>query len=114
MTNGSKTSEMVQSEDGDIPSEEIVYTGDENGIPITEMEFSHDEWGDNNSDDDDDDDNDDDSTDASNLDDDIEQHVQTMISLTKSAKLYDVERWLRMLLWTVQMYAYGHCSDYAF
>ena len=78
---------MVQSEDGDTSSEEFLYTGDENGIPITEIEFSDDEWGDNNSDDDDEDGDDDGSTEASNLDDDDEHHFRTILSITEPAKL---------------------------
>lgn len=49
------------------------------------------------------------------VEDDERNHIDNLVALTGDANMfYDVERWCRSLLWTIQMYIDGYCSDFAF
>lgn len=115
----------TDSEFGD----EVVYDGNEEGIPMSEF-YRTSNWNDpenseavDNSEDSDSDDSDDQSlstdNDENNLfEEDIDedkQHIDSMIRLYGSTdKLYDTERWFQTILWTIQMYIDGYCCDYRF
>lgn len=94
-----------------VPEEEIVYTGNEDGVPMDgslygngNASFDKEDGYYNMSDDSEDE-----------VFDPDKQHIETLVAISgDSDKYYNTERWLRALLWTLQMYIDGFCGDYTF
>ena len=109
---------------GTMDEEVIVYNGNETGVPMEEfVNFAQDWMSEDDSDDEDyapNSDDDDDDDDEYDYDDDMmcvdenAQHLETLAAYTDNGVLYDTERWLRTVLWTLQMYIDGVCPDYHF
>lgn len=107
--------------DSDV-EEQILYTGNEDGIPLSDADADADAEayiGDAVEDDVDEADLSDD--DSSSVEEDEEEvdpeqsHIDNLVSLTGDAsQFFDTERWFRTLLWTLQMYIDGYCGDYTF
>lgn len=107
----------------EIADDRIVYTGNEDGVPMEdEVELL-------GLDDDNEDvldpsmDCDTESDESGELtDDEIDEavdaeqaHIENLVAISgNSTKFYDTERFFRALLWTLHMYIDGFCSDYTF
>lgn len=103
----------TSSSDSDV-EEVLVYTGNEDGIPMQDFEeYDGMEDVDNDS-------SGDDASEAEDFSDDEivdeeEAHIENLVALSgNSSKCYDTERWFRTLLWTLHMYIDGYCCDYTF
>ncbi|KAI0558228.1 5'-3' exoribonuclease [Gracilaria domingensis] len=101
--------------------EHIVYTGNEDGIPMDCLDDSSNSEGIESA-----------ASDGSTTDsedteeeyaeeedeeyfDEEQEHIQTLIALSgNSTKFYDTSRWARALLWNLHMYVDGICGDYNF
>lgn len=112
---------QVYSDDPDSDAEDdVVYTGNEEGRPM----FDEDPiWDSDESASDTDSNGNDLANEAHDVVDweddgeiDAEQsHIENLISIAGTSKrLYDTERWLRCILWTLHMYIDGYCSDFMF
>lgn len=108
----------------DDAGDDIVYTGSEVGRPMFEVNtvWNSDRSGANTDSEGNDialedcNENDDimDWEDEDDIDEE-QNHVENLISIAgTSNNLYDTERWIRCLLWTLHMYIDGYCSDFMF
>lgn len=109
----------ITDTESDSCDDVVVYTGDENGVFLDSTEDSDmaedesEEDGENG-----DIEWDSDETDDEDSFDDIDEdeaHIENLVAISGgAAKHYDTERYLRTLLWTLQMYIDGYCSDYSY
>lgn len=111
----------VSYSDTDV-AEKIVYTGNENGVPMdcldegsaptSDKGFSENGVSESESYEDSSEYNE---TEEEDFFDEEQEHIQTLVTLSgNSSKFYDTNRWVRALLWNIQMYVDGYCSDYNF
>lgn len=102
--------------------ERIVYTGNEDGVPMDCLDddsvptrdesFSENGVSETDSYEDSSEYN---GTEEEDYFDEEQEHIQTLVTLSgNSSKFYDTNRWVRALLWNIQMYVDGYCGDYSF
>ncbi|CAN8069483.1 unnamed protein product [Agarophyton chilense] len=101
--------------DSDV-DEHIVYTGNEDGIPMDRVDDVFKRGGlDSTSEGSVSDSDDIGAEEDQDYFDEEQEHIQTLIALSgDSNKFYDTNRWVRALLWNLQMYVDGYCGHYSF
>lgn len=99
----------------------VVYTGNEDGQYLDPVDEGEEESAVDDDDEDESEETGDDWEEGESDEegfgdiDEDEAHIENLVAISGSnTKHYDTERYLRTLLWTLQMYIDGHCSDYSF
>lgn len=117
-------SDEYVDESSDDLGDTIVYTGNEDGVPMDEVSehVTNDCYVGNGvthaADSDDSESGDSESTTIDEFDEAVDEdqgHIENLVAISgDSNRFYDTERWFRALLWTLHMYIDGYCSDYSF